>query len=107
MANQFVQDGNYLDYTAGEDIAAGTPVLIGTLVCVAPRAMANGEKGSLATTGVWQVPKAAGAAWAQGASVYWDVADAEFNTTASGNVFAGHAAEDALSAATEGKILLR
>jgi len=73
----FVHDGNSIDYTPGADVAAGAVVVQEDLIGVARTQIASGVLGSLAVTGVFDLPKATGAstAIAAGASVYWDVAD--------------------------------
>lgn len=53
-----------------------------------------------------RVPKATGEAWAFGEKVYYDVANGEFNKSATGNTLAGIAIEAAESADTEGVIHL-
>jgi len=78
----FVQDGCAVDYTPGSAVAAGDVVVQGDLIGIAKRPIAANELGSLSVEGVFDVPKATGAstAIAAGASVYWDVADAEAKT---------------------------
>jgi predicted RecA/RadA family phage recombinase len=66
-----VQDGKYLDYTAGSTIAVGDVVVIGSLVAVAPRPIANGETGVVAIEGVYSMPCASGATGAQGSAINW------------------------------------
>jgi predicted RecA/RadA family phage recombinase len=66
-----VQDGKYLDYTAGSTIAVGDVVVIGSLVAVAPRPIANGAKGVVAIEGVYSMPCASGATGAQGSAINW------------------------------------
>jgi predicted RecA/RadA family phage recombinase len=66
-----VQDGKYLDYTAGSTIAVGDVVVIGSLVAVAPRPIANGDTGVVAIEGVYSMPCASGATGAQGSAINW------------------------------------
>jgi len=54
-----------------------------------------------------RVPKKTGEAWAPGDRIYWDDGNSKFTTTASTYTLAGYVAEDAASADTEGKIVLR
>ena len=67
----YVQDGDVLDYTPGSAVAAGDVVVIGSLVGVAPRAIAANALGSLAIDGVWEMPCATGATGAQGSAINW------------------------------------
>ena len=46
-----------------------------------------------------------GTAWTLGAKLYWDATDEDFQTTASGNTFAGYAGAAATSAAATGTLL--
>lgn len=70
----FVHDGNTIDYTPGSDVAAGAVVVLGDLVGIAPRAIPANTLGSLAVTGVFDLPKATGAGTgiAAGATLFWD-----------------------------------
>lgn len=56
-----------------------------------------------------RVPKNAGEAWTPGDRIYWDNSASNFTTSAAAgaNTIAGYVAEDAASADTEGKIVLR
>lgn len=62
-----------LDYTPGSAVAAGDVVVLGSLVTVAPRAIAANEKGAVCVEGVFSFPKPTGSGtnYAQGAKVYW------------------------------------
>ena len=67
----YVQDGDLLDHTPASAVAAGEVVVIGSLVGVAPRAIAANALGSLAIEGVWEMPCATGATGAQGSAINW------------------------------------
>jgi predicted RecA/RadA family phage recombinase len=56
--------------------------------------------------GVHLLPKAAGTAWVQGQSLYFDAVAKAFTTVAAGNLAFGLAAAAALSADTTGQVLL-
>lgn len=75
----FHKDAGRVDYTPGSAVAAGAVVVLNTLIGVATTAIAANEKGSLATEGIFYVPKLTGSskAIAAGKKVYWDVADQE------------------------------
>lgn len=79
MTAKFIQRGDAIDYTPGADVAAGDVVVQGELVGVAKLDIQTGKLGALATTGLFDFPKAAGAGTAipVGTPVYWDEADQE------------------------------
>ena len=97
-----VQSGDYLDYTAGSTIAAGDVVVIGSLVGVAPRPIANGDTGVVAVEGVYSVPKHSSGAnsetIAAGAQVKW-YATSGVATTVTG-VNMGYAVAQAVTGAS-------
>ena len=107
MATNYVEDGFTIEFTAAAATASGAPVLIGKVVGVALGAVASGEKGQAATTGVWRWPKAASGANAQGAALYWDATNSVFTTTASSNTYAGFAWEAAADGATSVMVCIR
>jgi predicted RecA/RadA family phage recombinase len=65
----YVQVGDLLDYTPAAAVAAGDVVVIGSLVGVAPRAIAANAVGALAVEGVFEIPCATGATGAQGSEI--------------------------------------
>ena len=73
----FIHDGKAIDYTPGADVNAGDVIVQNDLIGIAKLDIASGVLGALAVTGVFDVPKTAGAGEAigAGAKVYWDVAD--------------------------------
>jgi len=75
----FRHAGDSIDYTPGADVAAGNVVVQGELVGVAKLDIKTGQLGALALSGVFDFPKATGAATAivAGAKVYWDEGDAQ------------------------------
>lgn len=103
----FVQPGNYLDYTIPADttIVAGEAVVIGGLVGVAASGGTTGTKISVSLTGVYNLAKVAGAI-TQGALVYWKADTKQVTTTSSGNTLMGKAAKAALSADPTVDVLL-
>jgi predicted RecA/RadA family phage recombinase len=103
----YAQPGEVLALTAPSGgVTSGTPVLIGSLVVIPLVTAAETVMFSALVAGVATVPKATGTAWTEGAKLYWDVADGEFNTSSSGNTLAGVAATAAASAAATGQIRL-
>ena len=81
MSTNAVQAGNVIDYTAGANISAGDVVVIGNIIGVAINDIANGATGSVATRGVFTVPKVSGAVIAQGESLVWTCQPASSTTT--------------------------
>ncbi len=81
---QFIHDGNSIDYTPAAAVTAGDVVVQGELVGVAKLDIAANELGALATTGVFDFPKATGVASGitAGANVYWDATNSVATTNA-------------------------
>lgn len=104
MAKNFIQEGGTIEHVVSADITSGSVLIIGGLVAIALGDVATGETGVFAVEGVWELPKATGAAITQGASVDWDVSAsnfAEIGTAATGDlVGAGTAFADAADADT-------
>ena len=93
-----VSDGKYLDYTAGSDIAAGGVVVIGSIVGVAPRPIANGASGAVAVEGVFSFAKDDSDISAGAAVNYY--ATSGVMTTESTGVAAGYAVAAAATGAS-------
>ena len=100
MAKNFVQEGCFLTVTAPAAVSSGDFVKVGNIFGVAQSDAESGADVVIRTDGVHSLPKAAPLAISQGDAVYWDVADGEFNKTASGNWFCGVAVAAAASADT-------
>ena len=110
---KFIQKGDAIDYTPGANVAAGSVVVIGTLVGIADRAIADGELAAISLAGVYAIEKITGAITA-GAYVYWD-ADGDpqggtagtggLTTTKADGVFAAIAI--AAAAETDGTVLVK
>ena len=82
MANNYVTDGDVIDYTAGANITSGSVVKIGQILGVALVDIANGATGSVAIEGVFTAPKVSGAVIAKGESLTWDVSAGAFDDNA-------------------------
>jgi predicted RecA/RadA family phage recombinase len=104
----FIQNGDYLEFTAAADITSGQLVAVGSLVGVAMGAVANGQKGTLAMRGVFDLPKstAASSAIAPGAPVYRIGASSLVTAVSSGNTLCGYATPDS-NANTDGATVAR
>lgn len=101
----YVHDGMTIDHTPSGAVAAGDVIVVGSIVGVAPRAIAANALGAIQVEGVFDFPKGSGEITA-GAAVYWDADPGEITTTASGHVFCGHAIATAASAATTVRVKL-
>lgn len=82
MSATFIQDGNFLDYLAPVDVPQGTIVVQGALIGIAHRAIPAGALGSLALTGVFDLPINPGIAAGAGQVVLYDPAINQLVVTA-------------------------
>lgn len=85
----YLQDDDKIVATAPYAVAAGAGCLVGSLFGVAESAIASGAKGVLVLEGVFSLAKATGAAWTEGARIYWDDSAKNCTTTASTNKLIG------------------
>lgn len=104
----FVKDGSVQTLVApGGGVVSGGVYKIGQVLCVAQADADAGDDFEGVIRGEFSgMPKATGTAWTQGALLYWDVADQEFNTSSSGNRLAGHASVAAASGDATGSVYL-
>ena len=101
MAANYSHSGKVIDYvnTTGAAIASGSVVKMGGVLGVALVDIAIGATGSIGFGVFRNIPKVAGAVWAQGESLTWDVSAGKFDdnlaTPATGDVqgAAAYAAE--------------
>lgn len=103
----YIQRGEVIEVpTATSAVTSGQVVVIGALLAVANHPAAQGEPFNANLVGVYQVPKVAGAAAAQGAPLYWDVSAAAF--TAAGAPAAGDVSGSvvAFAAAASGDVVV-
>ena len=107
MDARYVQRGDAIDYTPMADVAAGDVVVLANkLVGVAKLDIKVAELGALALTGVYEVAKASGAAFAAGMEVGWNPTDKKAVAAgASGSVKMGHAV--ALAGAADPTVFVR
>lgn len=70
MTAIYVQDGDIVDHIPATDLPIGAVVVLGALIGIAHRPIPAGALGSLAITGVWDLPSAGvpAPAWAP---AYW------------------------------------
>ena len=93
MDARYVQRGDAIDHTPEADVAAGDVVVLADkLVGVAKLDIKADELGALALTGIYEVSKASGTAFAAGAEVGWSPSTKKAVAAgASGSVKLGHA----------------
>lgn len=106
MARNFVQPGETLTLTAPRTIASGSGILVGALFAVALADAATGKPVEARRIGVWDIAKAAGAAWTPGQKLYWDNTAFNVTSTVGTNTLIGVATQAAASAAVVGRVLL-
>jgi predicted RecA/RadA family phage recombinase len=105
----YLQHGDTLSLTApAGGVVSGAPYLIGAgIFGVAVHSAAEGEAFELRRRGVFSgMPKASGAAWAEGAVLYWDNTAKNFTTTVGSNTRVGAAVAAAASGDATGTVLL-
>ena len=106
MDARYVQRGDAIDHVPLEDVASGDVVVLGKLVGIAKLDIKRDELGALALTGVYEVAKATGVAFAVGTEVAWDAANKKAVAAGtSGSVKMGHAV--ALASAVETTMFVR
>ena len=87
----YIQQGEFVDYTpSGAGLAAGDVVALGNdFFGVALRDIADGEKGALATGGIFEFVSTG--AVAAGALVFWDAENERVSTSSANNTYIGRA----------------
>lgn len=105
----FIQPGEVLTLTAPTGgVVSGGVYKIGLFIVVAASTVAQTLPFEGKLNGVFDVPKATGQAWTEGALVYWDDTAKNFTTTVGTNTLAGKAARlgGEVSGATTGRVRL-
>lgn len=102
----FVTEGQVLTLAAPYDVTSGQGLLVGSLFGVATSDALTGASAEALTVGVMDLTKAAAQAWTQGAKIYWDDANRECTTTATGNKLIGAAVRAEDAAKTVGRVRL-
>ena len=74
MSATFIQNGDFLDYVPAVDVPQGAIVVLGNLVGIAHRAIPAGTLGSIALTGVYELPIPAGSVAGAGDPVFYEPA---------------------------------
>ena len=91
MIAKYVYRGDAIDYTPDVDVAAGSVVVIGSIIGITKLDIRAGQLGTLSLVGVFDIVKTAGEAIAKGAKVYWNATAKQITASASGNVYLGEA----------------
>jgi predicted RecA/RadA family phage recombinase len=105
MKNE-IQKGDTIPLIAPYAVASGAGLLVGSIFGVANFAAAIGTEVEATLVGVFELAKATGAAWTQGARIYWDDAAKNCTTTAATNKLIGVAVAAAASGDTVGRVRL-
>lgn len=106
MARNYVQPGETITLTAPRTLASGEGFMVGSIFAVALAAATIGKPVEARRIGVWDMTKAAGAAWTPGQKLFWDNTAFNVTATAGSNVAIGAATQAAASAAVIGRVLL-
>ena len=92
----YIQNGHVITVTTpAGGVAAGEGAIIGNIFGIAAYSAAVGEPVELATTGVYQLPKATAAVLTVGARVAWDNTAKNINVPGAGRFPVGIATEAA------------
>jgi len=108
MIAKYVYRGESIDYIPESDVAAGSVVVIGSLIGIAKLDIKAGTLGALALVGVYDIVKATGdgTAITKGEKVYWNATAQKVTSVTSGNVYLGEAIAAAAAADTTARIRL-
>lgn len=106
MARGFVQPGETVTVIAPYAVSSGGGVLVGNLFGIALADAASGASVEIRRVGVWDVAKATGETWTQGALVYWNNTNKNLTTTVATNELVGVAMQAQAGADTVGRALL-
>jgi predicted RecA/RadA family phage recombinase len=102
----FIQPGNVITVAAPADVVSGAGVLVGAMFGIASGNAKSTEDLELQVTGVFELPKVAAQAWAQGVKIYWDNTAKNCTSTASGNTLIGVATAAAANPSDAGTVRL-
>jgi predicted RecA/RadA family phage recombinase len=108
MPFAYISSGDRLDHIPATDLPLGSVVVQGELVAIADLAIPAGAFGSLALSGIFDLPRATGVAVAVGTAHFWDATNQRVTTDADGgaNARLGVNVLPAVAAASTIRILL-
>jgi predicted RecA/RadA family phage recombinase len=99
-------EGNYIDYTPGAAVSAGSVIVQADLVGVAEKDIAANTLGALAVRGVFNINKLSTDVVVAGAILYWDAGNSRATITASTHKVFGRAVAAAGNGTTKVVALL-
>lgn len=103
----YLDDGDTIPIASmPEAVDSGEFIIVGDLMGVGVAAFDSGAAGTLKRTGVFWLPKTTSEAWTQGQKLFWNSSTKKFTIDSSKVPVSAVAWEAALSADTEGKVLL-
>lgn len=91
----YIQMGSYLTVPAPADVSSGDGVVVGSIFGIASIDALTGENVSIATEGVYSMPKVGADDFSVGETVYFDDAAGLMTETPTDNVAVGVAVEAA------------
>lgn len=107
MANNFIEEGKRIVFTAGAAVKSGDLVMVGDLAVVSLATLANGAEGVGAAEGVFELAgKNDTLAIDKGQKVYRTIADGKLTNVPDNAVYVGIAWEAAALAATTVRVKL-
>jgi predicted RecA/RadA family phage recombinase len=103
----YIQPGNIITVTApAGGVTSGAGLLVGNLFGIATADATAGADVEIATTGVFDLPKAVNATFTEGQRVSWDAANAQTAAPATGMIPVGLATEAAANGTTTARVRL-
>jgi predicted RecA/RadA family phage recombinase len=106
MAKNYVQPGDTITLIAPYNVSSGGGLLVGAIFGVALADAVSGAAVEARRKDVFDLAKATGQSWTQGAKLYWDNTAKNLTTTAASNTLVGAAAQAQASADTVGRALI-
>lgn len=101
-----IQEGAVVTLTAPYNVTAGAGALVSGIFGVATTTITSGSTGEFATEGVFDLARAGSQTFVQGGPVFWDDANKNCTTTASGNQPIGHCVVAGVTADTTLRVRL-
>ncbi|WP_018183995.1 DUF2190 family protein [Kaistia granuli] len=102
----FIQPGNTVTVAAPSDVLSGAGVLVGKLFGVANFDAKSGDPVEISRSGVYELPKTSGQAWAVGAMIYFDGSKATTADNSGANPKIGYALAVAANPSATGVVVL-
>lgn len=108
MTATFIQNGDIVDHIPTTDLPLGAVVVLGSMVGIAHRPISVGALGSLAITGIWDLPIPSMLSMPAWAPVWWNPASGELtnDSTILGAVRCGVLVRAATGAEPTARVLI-